>query len=202
MLPLTRADSSSPEQAELAGTTHWGHFGCWWCANCNSDVMGTRWRADTAASRRSRLPTRQTRRRTRPGDPARRESPATLLRPGISALRNGGEHGQQLVRRQREGGQRAGLQFARQIAVVRPVAALQGKDDRQGVADGIRGFEPRSESVAVAQTFQRAVEAVGVRPQSREDDGEATLFRDAPLLVDQRCTWPVLSRSTATLAKL
>src|SRR5215218_6076956 len=54
----------------------------------------------------------------------------TLLRPSISAFQNRGEHDQQLVSRQREGGQRAGLQLARQIAVVRPVAALQGKDDR------------------------------------------------------------------------
>src|SRR5215216_2668726 len=77
----------------------------------------------------------------------------TLLRPGISALQNGREHGQQLVSRQREGCQWAGLQLARQIAVVRPVAALQSKDDRQGMADGIRGFESRSESIAIAQTL-------------------------------------------------
>ena len=91
----------------------------------------------------------------------------TLLRPGIGALQNGREHGQQLVSRQREVCQRTGFQLARQIAVVRPVAALQRKDDRQGMANGIRGFEPRSESIAVAQTIQGAVEAVGVRAQRR-----------------------------------
>src|SRR5215218_4143435 len=45
----------------------------------DSDVMGTGRGVDTAASRRSQFPTHRTPRRTRPGDPVRRGSPADAV---------------------------------------------------------------------------------------------------------------------------
>ncbi len=109
----------------------------------------------------------------------------SLLRRRVGTRENGVDHRQHLVCRKREGLQRTGLQLARQVAVVRPVSSLQSKDDRQGVSDCIGGFQPRSQIVPIPQTFQRAIQTIGVRAQGCVDDGQTMLFRDDPLLVDQ-----------------